>query len=458
MNSPNPAHPASSLDGKTIPFPAKEQPRPSPKLERLVLIEGEIRKLPTRAAIAIHAVNEPRDLLGFGHASLIALSRKGKARMEAASSVSDVDAAAPLVRALCAVASANATTVKAEPIDLTVLTGEHLYPFRFGCWVPLLDKKGQPFAGLLYASAQPWSSGALQIANRLGETYAHAIRALSPPSLLSRIEIPRWLWLTAAATATLLAMVPVPLTVLAPFEVVAAEPGIVTAPLDGVIARIDAPPNAFVREGELLFHFDATERRADEQIARQKQLVASARVETARNGAFSDVEYKHGLAVAEKELELAAAEHGYAQSLLERVDVRAPTSGVLLYGTASDWIGKPVQVGEKVMEIADQDRIAYRIDLDVHNAVALEQGAPVRLFLDADPMNPQAATVSELSYHATPQPDGRLAFRILAMPEASSPPGRLGLRGTAQISGSDVSLGFFLFRRPIAAVRQFLGL
>ena len=34
---------------------------------------------------------------------------------------------------------------------------------------------------------------------------------------------------------------------------------------------------------------------------------------------------------------------------------------------------------------------------------------------------------------------------------------RIGSRGTAQIYGENVSLGFYLFRRPLAAVRQWMG-
>jgi hypothetical protein len=37
-------------------------------------------------------------------------------------------------------------------------------------------------------------------------------------------------------------------------------------------------------------------------------------------------------------------------------------------------------------------------------------------------------------------------------------PVRLGLRGSARLDGQEVSLGYFLLRRPISAVRQWLGL
>ena len=52
----------------------------------------------------------------------------------------------------------------------------------------------------------------------------------------------------------------------------------------------------------------------------------------------------------------------------------------------------------------------------------------------------------------------KLAYRIYA--ELEEPPQgmRLGIRGTAQIYGDRVFLGYSLFRKPIALMRQKFGL
>jgi hypothetical protein len=457
MNNPNPAHPASlQSSDNTIQFPKRESKAPG-KLERLVVLEGEIRNLPSRAALGIHAVNEPRDLIGFDQAFFVAFTRSGKARMEAASSVAGVEPQAPLVRTICKLASGRFSEQKSGAFDIAVLSRDHSYPHRFGCWVPFTDRKKQVFGGLLLASSEPWLATNMNIADRIGQTYSHALRALSPPGLLRVFSVPRWLAGSVLIGVLGLAFLPVPLTVLAPFEVIAAKPQIVTAPIDGAIASIEALPNASVRRGQVLFRFDATVLQAEAKIATQKESVAAAKLETAQNGAFGNDDYKRSLAVTAKEFELAQVEHSYAEALLARVDVRAERDGMLLYATPADLIGKPLQVGEKVMEIADPRQVFYRIDVGVHDSIALDTGNAVRLFFDADPLHPRRAGVAELSFHASPQADGQLSYHVLATTTDDGEVPRIGLRGTAQISGEIVSLGFYLFRRPIAAIRQALG-
>jgi hypothetical protein len=63
-----------------------------------------------------------------------------------------------------------------------------------------------------------------------------------------------------------------------------------------------------------------------------------------------------------------------------------------------------------------------------------------------------------MSYHATEKPGGLLAYTVRVDPIGEGKTERIGLRGTAQISGEQVSLGFYLFRRPIAGLRQYLGM
>ena len=82
------------------------------------------------------------------------------------------------------------------------------------------------------------------------------------------------------------------------------------------------------------------------------------------------------------------------------------------------------------------------------------------LFLDIDPLNPLAATLERTAYSAEPTADGVLSYRATALldPGAGRAVPRIGLQGTARITGAPVSLAMFLFRRPISAARQFLGL
>ncbi|MDE2445570.1 MAG: HlyD family efflux transporter periplasmic adaptor subunit [Alphaproteobacteria bacterium] len=469
MNSPYRTHPAlphvvQAATAKTIPFPAAAAaPPPRPqgpsKLERLVALEGEIRNLPTASAIGLHALNETQALVGHEQAFWIRLDRRGVPKVELASSIARVDAQAPLFRQLVMNLRKAKDLREPVPINLKFSHKQEAYPFEHGFWAPFLDRrKGACFGGILFVRAKAFDEAEVLIAKRLGQTYGHAFLALTPPTLLRKFAVPRWALAAAALVLAVLFFIPVPMTSLAPFEVIAREPALVTAPMDGAISEVIAEPNTHVKEGEVLFRFDDTVLRAEATIAAQKAFVAEAKLAAAQNGAFTDLDAKRAMGELQAEVDLAHAERDYAVSLLNRSVARAPKAGVLVYAAKSDLIGKPVRVGEKIMEVADPSDVAYRIDLAVHDSISLEQSSRVKLFFDADPLRPRAANLFEMSYHATEKAGGLLAYSLKAKPLGEEAQLRIGSRGTAQVAGQQVSLGFYLFRRPIAALRQYLGM
>ena len=438
-------HPAL-LSAETIPFPKK----PPSRLEQLLGIEQEMRAQKTPSALALFALNDTAELIGFGQAFYFRATSRGLMRLSMASSLPDIERQSPFVPEIeQAVQGRGGMEAFGIAIDG--------YPLRHGFWCPLRDARGKPFGGLLFARATDWPEPDKLIAERLSATAAHSFRALSPPSRLRSLALPMWLWLGVPLAAAALFFIPVPMTALAPFEVIADNPVMVTAPLDGVIARIDAEPNTEVAAGAALFAIDTTDLKAKADVALKREWVAEAKFTTAQQASFADVAAKRDIAIAEKELELARAERAYTDELLARASVRAPKAGLLIYSAKSDWTGRPVSTGERIMEIADPSKTAFRLDLALTDSIAIHDGAKVRIFLDSDPLNVRAATVRETSFHALEQPGGALAFRVVAVPEKGAASPRIGLRGTAQIVGGETSLGFYLFRRPIAALRQRFG-
>ena len=83
----------------------------------------------------------------------------------------------------------------------------------------------------------------------------------------------------------------------------------------------------------------------------------------------------------------------------------------------------------------------------------------MRAFIDSDPLHPVDAVVRSASYEARPIAGGSLAYQVNATLAADPGEGlRLGIRGTAQIAGDEVPLAFWLFRKPLTTVRQWLGI
>jgi HlyD family secretion protein len=146
---------------------------------------------------------------------------------------------------------------------------------------------------------------------------------------------------------------------------------------------------------------------------------------------------------------------------LKRLDVRAPRSGVVAFGDINDWQGKPVVTGERVALLADPKDAGLMVYLAVADAIALQTGAEVKLFLQVAPLKPLKAQVSQTSYQAVLSPEGVSAYRLRAkfieLNEEQRELARIGLKGTAKLYGEKAPLAYYLFRRPISALRELTG-
>jgi multidrug resistance efflux pump len=457
MNSPYRVHPAlPSETAKPFAFPVPPQAN---RLAQLVKLEGELRQLPGWQATVFHALNETQDILGHAQAFFFRANNRGAFCCETVSAVASVDARAPFITALNSLINRMPDASKSVSFDLNAQLKSKNAMHPKALWLPMQDASSKVFAGLLLLRDDAWVEDVKLVAARLAGAYGHALRVHRPPQLLRSLSLPRWaLWGLPAAVLAL-ALIPVPLTTLAPFEIVPRDPTPVAAPLDGVIADIAAEPNTEVHVGDTLFRLETTELAATVAVAWQRVGVAEMRLATARNGAFADQEMKRAIGTLEKEFELAKAEHDLAKSRLARASIVATSTGLLVYSSRNDWLGKPVRVGERVMDIADARNVGVRVDVGMHDAVALEGGEGMRLFFDSDPLRPRRAVTYEKSFHAVERTSGQLTYTIRAMLEIDDAPvPRIGLRGTAQLIGQTVPLGFYLLRRPIAALRQHFGL
>lgn len=434
--------------------------------EVLLRIEAEARRADSVGELRFLIANETMKLTKARQIFVLSVA-KGASKVETVSSIGAVDRNAPRIRFvedLIKQLDREAGLLKTKAFVLPAYCPpgaieQDTYPFRFMAWVPFQLRDGHVFAGMLLARETPWQEADLLLAGRLAETYSHAWQALSGPRRLKR-NLPVKPGLAVAALLSLAAMfIPVHMSVLAPSEVVPVAPEIVAAPLDGAIEAILVNPNARVTRGQPLFKLADTALRNELQIAEQDVKVAQARLMQISQRAIADPDARRDLAVTKSELSVASAKRDYAADMLARASVNAENDGVVIFTDKRDWIGRPVSIGERVMEVADPDRVQLRIDVPVADAIAVENGAPVSAFLDADPLHPVAAKTLSSSFDPQMIEGNILAYRVYAgfdaMPEGGL---RLGIRGTSQIFGDKVPLAYYLFRRPIAAIRQRLGL
>lgn len=425
-------------------------------LAQLLTWEAAVRRAASVPELHYLVANDTSTLVDYAQLFVIRRSMTDRGwRVVAASSLMSVDHNAPMIRAIEAAIPEGGTVQ-----ELTAPADPELadYPFEHWLWVPGRDRSGIAFCGLLFAHSRPFSSHEQLRAERITETTAHAWLALTGnrpvrrlPKLSKRHKI---LLLVACIVAMLL---PVRLSVLAPVEVVASEPVILTAPFMGIVTAVAVAPNEKVVAGQVLVQFDDVKLRNEVSLAAEKMQVARARLNGISSASFADAAEGRGISIAKADLKLAQAEHAYATEMLARAHLTAPRAGLAVYSDRREWEGRAVQVGQPIMEIADPSRVRYRIDLPTREQIDLDPGSAITVWLDSQPLSSQSATLVDISFLARETPGGILAFAIDATPSDGFTP-RLGARGVARVRGHFAPLGYVLLRRPIASLRQTIGL
>lgn len=436
---------------------------------RLVDLERSIRAARTPAALHFAIVNETRRLVAYRQAALL-IRRGNRLRTIALSDIPEVDRTAPLVQWLERVVRTSGRGGPTE--EIRCIDPADLDPRDAAAWsefgpdrlirVPLASAQ-RGFLGVLVLAMEAAPTAPQRVLlEHLAATFAHALQVFQPAGggIQNAMEgRPRRLMAYLAAAILVFSFAyRVHLTALAPMEIVPTRPFVVTSPLDGVIQQIAVKTNQPVQAGDRLAVLDDTELRNRCTLAEKALEVARAEYDRAGRGAFVDARSQAVLAELEAQVEARRAEVAYARERLSRTTLLAERAGVAITPPPEQWEGRPVRVGEAIMQIADPRQVEARILLPVKDAVLLDAGGRVRLFLDSNPLDPIGAAVLRAEYLPEVTPAGNFAYRIAARLEAEKPVPRIGLRGTAKMYGPSVSLFYYLFRRPLTYLRQMTGL
>ncbi|MBV7265918.1 efflux RND transporter periplasmic adaptor subunit [Erythrobacter ani] len=430
----------------------------------LLQFEADIRRQSTVAELQYFVANEARAILPYGQMFVLRQATIGKGyTTKCVSSLATVDPNAPLIDALEKAVSNLAdkfTLAKPREFDAQRSRPDEAlsdYPYTQMYWQPLLDAEGSPFAGLLLAREETLRNGEKIRIARIGDTTAHSWLALTgkkPVRRLPVLDSRKKKWIAIAIAVVLL--FPVRLTALAPAEIVAERPYVVAAPFSGRIASVEVTPNAPVTEGQVLLRFDDIRLTNELELAKERLAVARSRLERSTSSAFAERDETSDIAIMQAEVEVAQAEFDYARQLAIQSTITAPREGMALFSDRRDWEGRAVNVGDPIMQVVNPAEVMIRIDLPSAEQMSLERGAKVKMWLDSQPLWAIDGLLEAASYQARQTPDGTLAFALTAKIDGANP--RIGSRGTAQVYGQWVPFVYSLLRRPISALRQFVGI
>jgi hypothetical protein len=263
-------------------------------------------------------------------------------------------------------------------------------------------------------------------------------------------------WMVFLAIVIILCL-PVKQTVVAPATITAKDPVQITAPMEGVIDHIVVKPDQRVLPGTLLFDMEKRDFIKAHELAIREFATIKAKLANAISMGFSDLENRADIHILKAELAEKQLEVNYTNTLLKEAAVTSPISGIAVIDHPDNWMGKPVQTGEKILEIADKKHVVVSVWLPVNDAIEFKKGDRVKVYLQRDPLSAIDATVLYSSFNAEKMPDNTLAYKVTAVLDPIKNVPRIGSEGTAKIIGHRVSFFYYLFRKPIMAIRQWVG-
>jgi multidrug resistance efflux pump len=326
----------------------------------------------------------------------------------------------------------------------------------------LISPEGKRLGGILFSRADPFTETDQAVSQWMASSVAFAYwgweQAHKPVQKWLGRRSTKLIVGAAVVALVILAFVPIRLNVIATAEIAPRKPIHITAPVDGVVESIRVRPNEMVKADQVLAVLDDTSTRNRLAVSEKALEITKADYQRAVNKAFGDEASRSEINVLEARIKEKAAEVVYLSELLKLLRIVAPQGGIAIFNDTEEWRGRPVQPGERIMTLADPSLVHVSINVSPDDAVQLEVGGDVTMILNIDPLSPLKAKITQTSYEATLLPDGTLAYNVKAelLPGESIP--RIGLKGSAKVYAEEVSLGYYLFRKPILFLRKTFGI
>lgn len=203
----------------------------------------------------------------------------------------------------------------------------------------------------------------------------------------------------------------------------------ITVPLAGFLAESNARAGDIVREGELIAQLD------DRDLRLERLKWASQRTQQER-------EYSQAIATRERtearildsQIQQAEAQIAVLDAQLERMNVRAPFSGVIVSGDLSQALGAPLERGDVIFEIAPLEDYRVMLRVDERDIREVEPGQTGNLALAAFPDTPVGLRTVRITPISTAA-EGENFFMVeAALTNLPTQELRPGMEGVAKVA------------------------
>ena len=436
------------------------------KIARLIGLEKKSREARTQDELNFVVVNETRQIFDFINSYLLLKTPTDKYHVKAVSDLATVDRTAPLVTFVENIindqTSSNLKEIQNVEVDKISRSLKIKKPKNIPdniLLIPIFSPQRGLQGFLITTRNEKFNDNEVELARHLSVTYGHAYNTFltdfSIKDFLKKNFTGKRSWIIILSIIFIL-IIPIKITSTAPVEVVPKNPRLITAPFDGVVKNIIVNNNDKINSGDLLIQIEDTDLKNSFNLAKQSLQVAEKELLRSRQFSFSNNEEKARLAELMAQVDLKKAEVESTSERLKNSKIYADKDGIAIVDQKNNWQGRPVSVGEKIITIANPEKVEFLIWLPVKDSLIIKENTDVKVFLDINPIKPLKGKLKRASYQSSLSPEEVLSYQISASFEGEEIP-RIGLRGTAKIYGSRVTLFYYLFRKPITFVRQLIG-
>ena len=436
------------------------------KIARLIGLEKKSREARTQDELNFVVVNETRQIFDFVNSYLLLKTPTDKYHVKAVSDLATVDRTAPLVTFVENIindqTSSNLKEIQNFEVDKISRSLKIKKPKNIPdniLLIPIFSPQRGLQGFLITTRNEKFNDNEVELARHLSLTYGHAYNTFltdfSIKDFLKKNFTGKRSWIIILSIIFIL-IIPIKITSTAPVEVVPKNPRLITAPFDGVVKNIIVNNNDKINSGDLLIQIEDTDLKNSFNLAKQSLQVAEKELLRSRQFSFSNNEEKARLAELMAQVDLKKAEVESTSERLKNSKIYADKDGIAIVDQKNNWQGRPVSVGEKIITIANPEKVEFLIWLPVKDSLIIQENTDVKVFLDINPIKPLKGKLKRASYQSSLSPEEVLSYQISASFEGEEIP-RIGLRGTAKIYGSRVTLFYYLFRKPITFVRQLIG-
>ena len=436
------------------------------KIARLIGLEKKSREARTQDELNFVVVNETRQIFDFINSYLLLKTPTDKYHVKAVSDLATVDRTAPLVTFVENIindqTSSNLKEIQNFEVDKISRSLKIKKPKNIPdniLLIPIFSPQRGLQGFLITTRNEKFNDNEVELARHLSLTYGHAYNTFltdfSIKDFLKKNFTGKRSWIIILSIIFIL-IIPIKITSTAPVEVVPKNPRLITAPFDGVVKNIIVNNNDKINSGDLLIQIEDTDLKNSFNLAKQSLQVAEKELLRSRQFSFSNNEEKARLAELMAQVDLKKAEVESTSERLKNSKIYSDKDGIAIVDQKNNWQGRPVSVGEKIITIANPEKVEFLIWLPVKDSLIIKENTDVKVFLDINPIKPLKGKLKRASYQSSLSPEEVLSYQISASFEGEEIP-RIGLRGTAKIYGSRVTLFYYLFRKPITFVRQLIG-